>query len=97
MGQYGVKGRYPIHWHMAHSVEDRDTYARENSIHDVFQRCVTVHGTHGARVERNVAYKTFGHCYFLEDGGEKNTTLTGRMVNQDLNSQGFSSSKFKVS
>ena len=79
MGQYGIKGRYPIHWHMAHSVEDRDTYARENSIHDVFQRCITVHGTHGARVERNVAYKTFGHCYFLEDGGERNTTFAGNL------------------
>jgi len=79
MGQYGVKGRYPIHWHMAHSVEDRDTYVRENSIHDVFQRCVTVHGTHGARVERNVAYNTFGHCYFLEDGGERNTTFIGNL------------------
>jgi len=75
MGQYGIVGRYPIHWHMAHSVEDKDTYARENSIHDVFQRCITVHGTHGVRVENNVAYNTFGHCYFLEDGGEKNTTL----------------------
>jgi len=75
MGQYGIVGRYPIHWHMAHSVEDKDTYAMENSIHDVFQRCITVHGTHGARVENNVAYNTFGHCYFLEDGGEKNTTL----------------------
>ena len=79
MGQYGFKGRYPIHWHMAHSVEDRDTYARENSIHDVFQRCITVHGTHGARVEKNVAYKTFGHCYFLEDGGERNTTFAGNL------------------
>ena len=79
MGQYGYKGRYPIHWHMAHSVEDKDTYVMENSIHDVFQRCVTVHGTHGARVERNVAYNTFGHCYFLEDGGERNTTMVGNL------------------
>ena len=79
MGQFNNKGHYPIHWHMAHSVEDRDTYARENSIHDVFQRCITVHGTHGARVESNVAYNTFGHCYFLEDGGERNTTLAGNL------------------
>ena len=79
MGKFNHKGHYPIHWHMAHSVEDRDTYARENSIHDVFQRCITVHGTHGARVERNVAYNTFGHCYFLEDGGEKNTTIAGNL------------------
>ena len=30
-------------------------------------------------MERNVAYGTFGHCYFLEDGGEKNTTMVGNL------------------
>ena len=75
MGQKGHKGRYPIHWHMAKTVDPAKTYAKSNSIHDVFQRCVTVHGTHGVTVEDNVAYNTFGHCYFLEDGGEKNNTF----------------------
>ena len=32
---------------------------------------MTVHGTHGVNVVNNVAYNTFGHCYFLEDGGER--------------------------
>lgn len=75
MGQKGVKGRYPIHWHMAKEIDPEKTYAKENSIHHVFQRCVTVHGTHGVSVTNNVAYNTFGHCYFLEDGGEKYTTF----------------------
>ena len=72
MGHRGIKGRYPIHWHLAKEVDSNKTYAEENSIHHVFQRCVTVHGTHGVNVVNNVAYSTFGHCYFLEDGGEKN-------------------------
>ena len=72
MGQFGVKGRYPIHWHMARQINDpTKTYAMDNAIHHVFQRCVTVHGTHGVNVINNVAYNTFGHCYFLEDGGER--------------------------
>lgn len=75
MGQMGFKGRYPIHWHMAKTVDPERTYARSNAIHDVFQRCITVHGTHGVTVENNVAYNTYGHCYFLEDGGEKNNTF----------------------
>ena len=75
MGQKGHKGRYPIHWHMVKTVDPTKTYARNNAIHHVFQRCITVHGTHGVTVENNVAYNTFGHCYFLEDGGEKNNTL----------------------
>ena len=75
MGQKGHKGRYPLHWHLAKTVDPSKTYARNNAIHDVFQRCITVHGTHGVTVENNVAYNTFGHCYFLEDGGEKNNTF----------------------
>ena len=75
MGHKGVKGRYPIHWHMAKEIDPNKTYAMDNSIHHVFQRCITVHGTHGVRVVNNVAYNTFGHCYFLEDGGEKYNTF----------------------
>ena len=75
MGQKGVKGRYPIHWHLTKETNPEKTYAKQNSIHDVFQRCITVHGSHNVHVSDNVAYKTFGHCYFLEDGGEKYTTF----------------------
>lgn len=75
MGQKGIKGRYPIHWHMTRENDPSKTYAKDNSIHHVFQRCITVHGTHNVHVTNNVAYDTFGHCYFLEDGGEKNNTI----------------------
>jgi hypothetical protein len=37
MGQAGLLGRYPIHYHMA---EDCSAdYVRDNSIHDTFQVC----------------------------------------------------------
>ena len=43
----------------------------------------------------NVAYNTYGHCYFMEDGGEKNNTfhhnlglLTQRMVPDVLDRNG---------
>ena len=34
---------------------------------------MTVHGSHNVSVIGNVAYDHYGHCYFLEDGGERNT------------------------
>ena len=34
---------------------------------------MTVHGSHNVTVVENVAYDHVGHCYFLEDGGERNT------------------------
>ena len=39
-------------------------------IHDVNQRCFIVHGTHNVTLYDNVAVRTFGHCYVLEDGFE---------------------------
>jgi cell migration-inducing and hyaluronan-binding protein len=45
-------------------------YIRNAAIHDTFNRCVTVHGTHNLRVENNVTYNTVGHCFFMEDGIE---------------------------
>ncbi len=43
-------------------------YIKNASIHDTYNRCVTVHGTNFLHVENNVTYNTVGHCFFLEDG-----------------------------
>ena len=48
----------------------RGSTSRTPSIHDTYNRCVTVHGTNFLRVENNVTYNTVGHCFFLEDGAE---------------------------
>ena len=65
MGQMLVLGSYPIHYHMALDVADKNPIVKSNSIHDTFSRCVTIHGTSGVRVEDNVAADHYGHCYFL--------------------------------
>ena len=54
-----------------HEVYDLGFYAKDNSIHHNFQRCIAVHNSHGLSIEDNVAFDTIGHCYFLEDGGER--------------------------
>ncbi len=68
MGQNLQLARYPIHWHLVG--EGKGQYIRNASIHDTYNRCVTVHGTNNLRVENNVTYNTVGHCFFLEDGIE---------------------------
>ena len=37
MGQLGILGRYPFHWHMAGQLVAGDSYASNNSIHHTFQ------------------------------------------------------------
>ncbi|HET9218801.1 MAG TPA: G8 domain-containing protein [Terriglobia bacterium] len=69
MGQNLTLARYPIHWHLIGDAKGQ--YIRNASIHDTYNRCVTVHGTNNLRVENNVTYNTVGHCFFLEDGVEQ--------------------------
>jgi hypothetical protein len=68
MGQHLTLARYPIHWHLVGDADGQ--YIRNSAIHDTWNRCVTVHGTHNLRIENNVTYNTVGHCFFLEDGIE---------------------------
>src|SRR5690349_15717689 len=68
MGQHMTLARYPIHWHLVGDANGQ--YIRNASIHDTYNRCVTVHGTNFLHVENNVTYNTVGHCFFLEDGAE---------------------------
>jgi hypothetical protein len=68
MGQNLTLARYPIHWHLVGDANGQ--YIRNASIHDTYNRCVTVHGTNNVLVENNVTYNTVGHCFFLEDGIE---------------------------
>src|SRR6187549_3504319 len=68
MGQHMTLARYPIHWHLVGDAMGQ--YIKNASIHDTFNRCVTVHGTNDLRVENNVTYNIIGHCFFLEDGIE---------------------------
>src|SRR5689334_12004317 len=68
MGQNMTLARYPIHWHLIGDANGQ--YIKNASLHDTYNRCVTVHGTNFLHVENNVTYNTVGHCFFLEDGAE---------------------------
>jgi len=75
MGQTGVIGRYPVHFHLMNDKVGQDNYVKHCSIHDNFQRCLVVHDTNGILVQNNFAFSTIGHCYFIEDGAEMYNTF----------------------
>ena len=77
MGQQGIARRYPIHFHLLGDAGS--SYVRGVSLHDLFNRCVTIHGTNNLRVQNNVAYNTIGHCFFMEDGAETGNTLENNL------------------
>ncbi|HRQ10861.1 MAG TPA: G8 domain-containing protein [Trueperaceae bacterium] len=78
MGQAGLLLRYPVHFHLMGKAGE-GSFIRNSSLHGLFNRCVTIHGTGGVLVENNAAVDTFGHCYFLEDGAETGNVLRGNL------------------
>lgn len=70
MGQRNKIGRYPFHFHVMGNQVGKGHFVSENSFHDNYQRCFTIHGTSGILVRNNVGWNVTGHCYFLEEGSE---------------------------
>ena len=80
MGQHLTLARYPFHFHVLG--EGPGMYIRNASIHDTFNRCVTVHGTNNLQIENNVTYNTVGHCFFMEDGIETGNAFISNLAIQ---------------
>lgn len=78
MGQMGEKGRYPIHWHRVGNGSTQ--YAKNNSIHNSFNRGIVTHDTDNVKVLKNVVYDVFSHGYVPAEEG----TETGNIYNYNL-------------
>lgn len=63
-GQSLIVGRYCIHLHLLK--DNSKSFARANSIHDGFQRAVTVHDSHYLEIADNVAFRIMAHTFFVE-------------------------------
>lgn len=73
MGQIGEVGRYPLHWHMLD--DGSGQYVTNSSIHETYNKGMTIHGTKNTWVEDNVVVNTLGHGYYFEDGSESGNVL----------------------
>jgi hypothetical protein len=75
LGQRNRLGRYPLHFHHLGDTQG-ESYLTDNSIRESNWRCAVIHRTDNAVISRNVAYKTFGHCFYLEDGVEEGNEIS---------------------
>jgi len=69
LGQTAVEGRYPLHLHLPGDAPD--LLVKDNALHHNINRGLVLHGVSHMKVERNVCYKTKGHCFMLEDAAEQ--------------------------
>jgi len=79
MGQEGELGRYPFHWHML-GEKGKDQYIKNSSVHQSHNRAITIHGTWSTLVDNNFCYDHIGHGIFLEDGSERDNTISNNVV-----------------
>lgn len=79
VGQRKIRGRYPFHWHLLQE-KGAGQYIKNSSIHESFNRAITIHGTESTVVENNFCYDHFGHGIFLEDGSERFNIIKGNVV-----------------
>jgi len=75
MGQPGIIGRYPIHFHSCGNI-DSETILRYNSVHHSKQRCVVVHATNDLTITKNAAFWADDHCFMVEDNRETRNTFS---------------------
>jgi G8 domain/Right handed beta helix region len=88
MGQQGINGRYPIHWHLLSYAEGATTssgdvvnhFVRNSTIADSKHRCLVIHGTNGVTLQNNICYNIKGHAIFLEDAVEQRNVIEGNLV-----------------
>ncbi len=69
LGQGGLLGRYAVHFHMDRKVPV-DTFVKDCSMNESMTRWITIHGTEGVLLARNVGWKSIGHGFYIEDGSE---------------------------
>ena len=87
MGQAGLKGRYPIHFHqlsydgLGNEIQtSTNRTVKNSSVWESSNRCVTLHGTNDVSLENNVCFDIKGHAIFLEDAVEKRNTFKNNLV-----------------
>lgn len=87
MGQAGITGRYPVHFHLlSYDLDGSELgdatgqYLRDSTIVHSAQRCVVVHGTNGLTLSGNICHDIRGHAFFLEDAVERRNVLENNLV-----------------
>ena len=91
MGQAGDVGRYPLHWHMLGDATGQ--YVTNSSVHETYNKGITIHGTQNAWLENNALVNNIGHAYYFEDGSEFGNVL---LNNLGMNTVAAPKDKFAI-
>lgn len=75
LGRKGAFGQYPLYFDGLTAPILRESVIRASG-----NRCASLRQTISARIEGNVAFGVYGHCFTTEDGAETDNTFAGNLV-----------------
>lgn len=78
VGQSKELGRYPFHWHVRGNADGQ--YFKNSSVHQSYNRALTIHATDNILVENSVFFDHIGHGIFFEIGSEQGNQILGNLV-----------------
>lgn len=78
VGQVKTTGRYPFHWHARGNADGQ--YFKNSSVHQSYNRALTIHATNNVLVENSVFFDHIGHGIFFETGSEEGNKILGNLV-----------------
>lgn len=78
VGQSQKSGRYPFHWHKRQNAAGQ--YFKNSSVHQSYNRALTIHQTNNVLVENSVFFDHIGHGIFFETGSEEGNKILGNLV-----------------
>ncbi len=80
LGPRGKLGRYPVHWHHAHESDGLlEGSAIWQSVNEGGNRFVVPHIVNGVTVADNVAFRSHGHGFFMEEVQEFDNVVVGNL------------------
>ncbi|MFP8871305.1 MAG: right-handed parallel beta-helix repeat-containing protein, partial [Myxococcota bacterium] len=77
LGNAGQLGRYPIHFH--HAGDATGSFVRNCSIHETYNRALTLHATQNVEVTGNLSYDCLGHAFYFEDNSVTGCVMSGNV------------------
>jgi len=77
LGNAGQLGRYPVHFH--HVGDATGTFVRNCSIHESYNRAISMHMTQNVEVTGNVSYDCLGHAFYFEDDSVTGCVMRGNL------------------
>lgn len=76
LGKYGIRGRYPLHFHLNGNARTSGrNFIRNCVVAHSSNRSFVIHGTNQVDLTGNIAYDVVGHSYYFEDGTETGNVL----------------------